>query len=173
MRHLRPILTLVAGLAGASLFAASALADCTGFKWPLDTELGWLAAGNDLMLKSGETLPAAPDKAIALTLQPAKSTTLPVAPGVKEQAVGEDTFSGWFTVPAGVKPGLYQVSLSTNGWIDVVQNGALAPSKGFSGRQECKTIHKSVRFEVGPGPLTVQVSGAPSESVRVTLHAAN
>ncbi len=172
MRHLRPILALAAGLAGASLFAASATADCTGFKWPLDTELGWLAAGNDVAVKSGGEIAEAPAKAIALTLTPAKSTSMPVAAGVKEQAVGDDTFSGWFTIPAGVKPGLYQVSLSTNGWIDVVQNGALIPSKGFTGRQECKAIHKSVRYDIGPGPVSIQITGAPAGTVRLTLSAA-
>ncbi len=147
-------------------------ADCTGFKWPLDTELGWLAAGGDLALATGDELPEVPAKAISLKLQPAKSVTMPVATGVKPQAVGADAFSGWFTIPAGVKPGLYQVSLSTNGWIDVAQSGALVPSKGFTGRQECKPIHKSVRYEIGPGPVTIQITGAPAETVRLTINAA-
>jgi len=169
MKYHRLFALWAVALAAGSV-ATSAHADCSGFKWPLDTELGWLAAGGDIALKSGAELPAAPAKAIALTLQPAKSVTMPVAAGVKEQAVGADTFSGWFTIPAGVKPGLYQVSLSTNGWIDVVQNGALVPSKGFTGRQECKTIHKSVRYDIGPGPITVQITGAPAETVRLTIN---
>lgn len=165
---------LSVALAAAVILCSSlAHADCTGFKWPLDTELGWLAAGSDLTLKSGDELPEVPAKAISLELQPAKSVSMPVAPGVKPDAVGADAFSGWFTVPAGVKPGLYQVSLSTNGWIDVAQNGALVPSKGFTGRQECKPIHKSVRYEIGPGPVTIQITGAPAETVRLTINAAN
>lgn len=170
MKYHRPLTTLALGLAGALFCVTSAAADCTGFKWPLDTEVKWLKAGDDLAIKSGTELPAAPAKAIALTLQPAKSVTMPVAPGVKPQAVGNDTFSGWFTIPAGLKPGLYQVSLSTNGWIDMAQGGALLPSKGFSGQQKCDVIHKSVRFELGgSGPVAVQITGAPTETVRVTL----
>jgi hypothetical protein len=160
------------GMAGAIASASVAHADCSGFKWPLDTELAWLAAGGDVALKSGGELSPVPAKAIALALKPSNTVTMPVTAGIKEQAIGADTFSGWFTIPAGVKPGLYQISISARAWIDVVQGGALVPSKGFSGRQECQAISKSVRFDLGPGPVTVQISGAPADSVRVTLNAA-
>ncbi len=170
MRHLRLLPALA--LAAAVAVPAASAEDCSGFKWPLDTEIGWLHAGDDIALKSGDEIPEAPAKAITLTLQPAKSVTMPVAPGVKPQAVSADSFSGWFNVAKGVKPGLYQVSLSTNGWIDVVQNGAVVPSKGFTGRQKCKAIHKSVRYEIGEGPFGIQISGAPTATVRLTINAA-
>lgn len=171
MNYQRSIPALALGLLGATLCASSALADCSGFKWPLDTELGWLAASGDVALKSGDELADVPAKAISLKLQPAKSVTMPVTAGVKPQAVSADAFSGWFTIPAGVKPGLYQVSLSSNGWIDIAQDGALVRSKGFTGRQECEAIHKSVRYEIGSGPVTVQITGAPVETVRLTISA--
>lgn len=169
-RRLLPALAL--GLAGTLLGASSALAECTGFKWPLDTELAWFNAGNDVAAKSGDEIAEVPAKAIALKLLPAKSVKMPVAAGVKEEVVGPNQFSGWITFPAGVKPGLYQVTLSTDGWIDVVQNGAVVHSKGFTGRRECKAFHKSVRYEVGAGPVSIQITGAPAETVRLTLNAA-
>jgi hypothetical protein len=172
MSHNRPLASLLVATAASLCCASAALADCSGFKWPLDTELAWLAAGGDVALKSGGELDALPAKAITLALKPSNTVTMPVTAGVKQQAIGADTFSGWFTIPAGVKPGLYQVSISARAWIDVVQGGALVPSKGFSGRQECQAISKSVRFDLGPGPVTVQISGAPADSVRVTLNAA-
>jgi hypothetical protein len=172
MNRTRFLLALAFGLSGAALGATTALADCTGFKWPLDTELTWFAAGGDVAAKNGDELAEVPSKAIALTLKPSKSVKLPVAAGVKEEAVGSDTFSGWVSFPAGVKPGLYQVTLSTDGWIDVVQNAALVHSKGFTGRRECDVLHKSVRYEIGPGPVSIQITGAPSEKVRLTLNAA-
>ena len=170
MKFARPLFAaLLCAAAAASLAAPAFAEDCTGFKWPLDTELAWLAANDDVAVKSEATLPALPGKAVALALQPAKSVKMPVAPGVKAQRIAADTFSGWFTIE-GVKPGLYQISLSDNGWIDAAQNGELISSKGFSGRQECKAIHKSVRFEIGEGPLTVQISGAPKEVIRITVN---
>jgi hypothetical protein len=172
MKHLRLLPTLILALVVTVPAGTASAEGCSGFKWPLDTEIGWLNAGDDVTLKSGDEMPETPAKAIALTLQPAKSVTMPVAAGVKPQAVSADSFSGWFNVAKGVKPGLYQVSLSTNGWIDVIQNGKLVPSKGFTGRQECKAIHKSVRYEIGEGPLSIQISGAPAETVRLTIRAA-
>ncbi len=169
----RPLLpALLIGLAAALSGASAASAECTGFKWPLDTELAWFNAGNDVAAKSGDELAEVPAKAVALKLLPAKTVKMPVAPGVKEEVVGPDQFSGWITFPAGVKPGLYQVTLSTDGWIDVVQNGAIARSKGFTGRRECKVFHKSVRYEVGAGPVSIQITGAPAETVRLTLNEA-
>lgn len=172
MSHDQSWASFLLGAAGAAFCASTALADCSGFKWPLDTELAWLAAGDDVAVKTAGEIPEAPAKAITLSLVPSRSVKQPVAPGVKEQAVGADTFSGWFTVPAGVKPGLYQISISARAWLDVVQGGVLVPSKGFSGRQECEAISKSVRFEIGPGPVTVQISGAPGQTIRLTLNAA-
>jgi len=169
MTYNRSRLALALTIAGALVASTPVLADCSGFKWPLDTELGWMAAGDDVKLSSGEALPALPGKAITLKLAPAKSVKMPVAVGVKEDRIASDTFSGWLTID-GMKPGLYQISLAANGWIDAAQNGALIRSKGFTGRQECKAIHKSVRFEVGSGPLTVQISGAPSETLRLTIN---
>lgn len=97
---------------------------------------------------------------------------MPVAPGVKSQAIGADTFSGWLTL-ADIKPGLYQISVSQNAWIDVAQSGAVLHSKAFTGARECKVLHKSVRFEIGSGPLTIEISGAPAKTVLLTVRAAN
>jgi hypothetical protein len=58
-------------------------------------------------------------------------------------------------------------------WIDAAQNGALVRSSAFTGQKVCKAIHKSVRFEIGTGPVTVQISGAPEQKVRLAIRAAN
>ncbi|MDH4981134.1 hypothetical protein [Hyphomicrobium sp. D-2] len=167
------MLALSALLAGV-VIASPAMADegCKGFKWPVDTEVGWLKADDHLQIKSGAEIDPQPTRAITLELEPAKDVKMPVAAGVKPQAIGAGTFSGWFTLPAGVKPGIYQVSLSTNGWLDAAQNGQLIRSNGFTGRRECDVIHKSVRFELGEGPVTIQISGAPKQTVLVTFKAA-
>lgn len=134
-----PMLAVATLLAGFALAGPSMAEEaCQGFKWPVDTELGWLKANDHLQLKSGAEIDPLPTRAIALELEPAKDVKMPVAPGVKPQAIGAGTFSGWFTLPASVKPGIYQVSLSTNGWIDAAQNGQLIRSSGFSGRRGCE-----------------------------------
>jgi hypothetical protein len=164
---------LAFGLAFAPLAMAADQKGCSGFNWPLDTELAWMAGSDDVSLKSGADIPAPPAKAITLALQPAKSVTMPVTPGIKKQAVGANTFSGWITLAGVEKPGLYQISLSRGAWVDVAQNGALVRSNAFTGQKDCAAIHKSVRFEIGTGPVTVQISGAPEQKVRLAIRAAN
>jgi hypothetical protein len=173
MKHCLTLFTLVFSLAFVPLAMAADQAGCSGFNWPLDTELAWMAASDDVPLQSGAEMPTPPAKAIALTLQPAKSVTMPVTPGIKKQAVGADTFSGWLTLSGVEKPGLYQITLSSGAWVDVAQNGALVRSSAFTGQKDCKAIHKSVRFEIGAGPVTVQISGAPEQKVRLAIRAAN
>jgi hypothetical protein len=153
--------------------AAAEEPGCSGFNWPLDTELAWMASSDDVALQSAAEIPAPPAKAISLALQSSKSVTMPVPPGIKKQAVGADTFSGWITLAGVEKTGLYQITLSHGAWIDVAQNGALVRSNAFTGSKECKVIHKSVRFEIGAGPVTVQISGAPAQKVRLAIRPAN
>jgi hypothetical protein len=173
MKHSLTLFTLAFGLTFAPLAMAAEQPGCSGFNWPLDTELAWMAGSDDVALESGAQIPAPPTKAVTLALKPAKAVTMPVTPGVKKQAVGADTFSGWLTLGGVEKPGLYQISLSDGAWIDVAQNGALVRSSAFTGQKDCKAIHKSVRFEIGAGPVTVQISGAPGQKVRLAIRAAN
>jgi hypothetical protein len=174
MKRFLSAVTIALGLGlGSCVAAAADEPGCSAFNWPLDTELAWMASSDDVALQSGAEFAAPPAKAITLSLQPAKSVTMPVTPGVKKQAVGGDTFSGWLTLAGVEKPGLYQVSLSVGAWIDVVQNGALVRSNAFTGDKDCKAIHKSVRFEIGSGPVTVQISGAPAQKVRLAIRPAN
>jgi len=157
-------------LASAPGFAQEA---CTGFKWPVDTEIGWMGAADSEAVATGATIPAPLAKALTLTLKPSKAETLPVVSGVKKQAVGSESFSGWFTIDKIEKAGTYQVSLSQNGWIDVAQDGKLVDSTAFTGNHECKSIRKSVRYELAPGSALIQIVGAPAETIKVTVREAN
>ncbi len=62
-----------------------------------------------------------------------------------------DTFGGVLEIDA-VEPGLYQITLSDDAWIDVIQNDAFVKSAAHSGRRDCADVHKSVRFQLGQGP---------------------
>lgn len=146
---------------------------CTGFNWPLETEVGWMSASQSESVQSGGKIAALPGKAITLSLKPSKSETLPVVSGVKKQAVGAESFSGWFTIDNVEKAGLYQVSLSKEGWIDVAQNGKLVDSTGFTGKRECLSLRKSVRYELQPGSALIQVVGVTADNIKVTVKPAN
>ncbi|HMN37725.1 MAG TPA: hypothetical protein PKD49_08460 [Hyphomicrobium sp.] len=146
---------------------------CRGFNWALDTEIGWMSAPDAEAMPSGGTLATPPAKAIALALKPSGSEALPVISGVKKQAVGADSFSGWIKIGRLEKAGAYHVSLSREGWIDVAQDGKLVDSTGFTGKPECTILRKSVSYELGPGETLIQIVGAPSDVIKVTIKPAN
>ena len=65
------------------------------------------------------------------------------------------------------RPGAYQVTLSGEGWIDLVQNSAALDSTDHSGAKNCPGLRKSVRFKVGAAPVTLQISGSPTNSIKI------
>ena len=159
-------------LLGAMAIPAAAQEDCTGFSFPVDTEIAWMRAADSEAVEAGAKLPSLPAKAVTLKLKLTREITLPVKSGRKKQAIGSGTYSGWIEIANLPKSGVYQISLSHDGWIDAAQNGELVQSQTFSGRPACKAVRKSVRYELGAGPAIVQVAGSPVETVKVTIREA-
>ena len=104
---------LLAALALA--VAGPARADCAHFKWSVADERTWFASASPLPPETGEAKPGA-GYAVALS----KDVKLPVAP---ERAPSEGSYAAVLNVPK-LDAGLYQVTLSAEAWVDVVQNGA-------------------------------------------------
>jgi len=158
------------GLAvGAALLAASALpafaqdAVCSKLAWPLGKERALLTGSVDLV-PSGTTRKAMPDRALSLMLKKG-ADGLPVAPGKPADAT---KFSGFVIVPVSAA-GDYLVSLSSEGWIDAVQDGASLTSTAHTGDEHCPGLRKSVRFTLGAKPLTLQISNAPGDHVEIAI----
>jgi hypothetical protein len=158
----RSALAAVAMLAGVGV--ASAQQGCDGFKWSVAREHAWFQAGPP-SLASGGAL-AAPDGAVALTLSPVAQVHFAAAP---ERAPKDGTFGGTFTVNGVAAPGLYQISLSDEAWIDVVQNGAIVVSKDFSGKKDCPGLRKSVRFELAASAAVIEISNASADAINVAV----
>ena len=108
-----------------------------------------------------------------LKLKPQASVTYPIAPSGKSKADAKEEFGGVLTFDGVAKPGVYQVTLSSRGWIDVVQGGAALSTVGHTGMKDCDAIRKSVRFEIGSGPFAVQLSGVPQDTIKIAVRAAN
>ena len=71
------------------------------------------------------------------------------------------------------KPGLHQITLSAEAWVDVVQDGRFLRSVAFSGRSGCAAMRKSVRFELQQRPATIQISGASGQRINLIVTPAN
>ena len=63
-------------------------------------------------------------------------------------------------VSSAPKAGLYTISLSAGGWVDVVQDGHLLKPKAFSGATDCDGIRKTMKYELSASPFVLQISGA-------------
>jgi hypothetical protein len=73
--------------------------------------------------------------------------------------------AAWCDCPALAKAGIYQITLSDDAWIDVIQNGRYARSVGSTGRSDCPGVRKSVRLDLDASPVVLQVSGVAPETI--------
>ena len=70
-------------------------------------------------------------------------------------------------------PGIYQVTVSRDAWIEVFENGRRLPFVGASEAKGCDGVRKSTRFALAPGDLVlVQISGASQPSIKVAFEEA-
>lgn len=153
--------------------AAEQAAGCDEFLWPLATEIAWFQADTSETVASGAKLATLPaDKAIALDLVPMPEATLPAKPTSTPKPGDTEKFGGFVTIEAFPQPGAYQVAISASGWLDVVQNGTALEAIAHTGAPRCNLLRKSVRFEIGAGPVSVQVSGVPKDSIKIAIRPA-
>jgi len=160
------LLVALALLGPASARAAEEPSGCDKFKWPIDRERAALTAPDRPKLASGTEIAAAAPSAMLITLRPPGEAALPSPP---ERTPKEGTFAGFarFTVPP--KPGVYTVSLSAGGWIDVVQDGHVLKPKAFSGATDCDGIRKTVKYELAASPFVLQFSGVRDDSISAAI----
>ncbi|MGE3150513.1 MAG: hypothetical protein AB7K04_15765 [Pseudorhodoplanes sp.] len=157
---------LCAALAAFLLACTPALAQgqgCSAFKWPLERERTLLV--NASAVASGEGI--APSAGVLLKLVPFADARLPYAPERAPKKPG--SFAGFVNVAAPSAPGVFRVTLSADGWIDVIQNGRVVKSGDFSGVTGCDGLRKSVKFELSAQPFVVQITDAPDPTIRLTV----
>jgi hypothetical protein len=140
---------------------------CDKFKWPIDKERATLT-GTDLpKFASGANVTFPIPWASIVALAPFADAKLPVAP--ERAPKSPASFAGFLKLPAPAKPGTYKITLSSEGWIDVVQDGHAVKSTAFSGAIGCEGVRKSVKFDLAAKPLTVELSGVPDTTVKIAV----
>lgn len=165
------VATGVALIAPLPLLAAGT-GGCDSFDFPVATDLLWMQNADAETVASGAKLAAPPAKAINVTLKPMAEVTYVLSPEGKSKP--EDSpFGAVITIESLPSPGLYQVSLSAKGWIDVVQNGAALKAVAHSGKSDCEALRKSVRFDIKDGPITLQLSGIAAPAIKITIRKAD
>lgn len=146
--------------------------DCISFAWPIATEIEWLKAADTQAVASGETLDARPQKAIALSLLPTSNVKFVIGPPAKRKNASAETFGGIVQFAGAHEAGTYQISLPKRGWIDVVQNGKALVSTAHSSKTGCDALRKSVRFDIPPGPFSIELSGFTEDAIKFAIRRA-
>src|SRR5712672_4401480 len=153
-------------LLGAPAIAAEEPSGCDKFKWPIERERAALTAPDRTKLTSGSELAALPPTGVTLALRAPAEATLPSPP---ERAPKEGTFAGLASIKAAPRAGIYTISLSAGGWVDVVQDGHFLKPKAFSGATDCDGIRKTMKYEIGASPFVLQISGTKEDSVSIAI----
>ena len=160
------LLIALALLGAAPAWAAEEPSGCDKFKWPIDRERAALTAPDRMKLASGGELAALPSTGVTLGLRTPAEAKLPSPP---ERAPKEGTFAGFASFKNAPKPGIYTVSLSAGGWVDLVQDGHFLKPKAFSGATDCDGIRKTMKYELSASPLVLQVSGTREDSISIAI----
>ena len=164
---MKPLLFLL----GLWMSAAPALAQepsgCNKFKWPLDKERATLAGSDLPKVASGSRISWPLPFATTLTLLPVTEAKLPVDP--ERAPKSNNAFSGFIEAPAPAQSGTYKITLSLEGWIDVVQDGQRLKSMTATGATGCDGVRKSVKFQLAATPFTVQLSGIDANSIGIAI----
>jgi hypothetical protein len=142
-------------------------AGCEKFAWPLARERAWFAASDKASVTAGDTLSNLPKGAFVVRLHPASQASFALPPEREPRS------DGWFgaalSFPAVERTGIYQVTLSDDAWVDVIQDGRYVRSVGSSGRSDCPGLRKSVRMELGLSPFILQLSGVASDAIVIAI----
>ena len=160
------ILIALASFGAAPAWAADEPSGCDKFKWPIERERAALTAPDRVRLASGGELAGLPATGVTLALVVPADAKLPTPP---ERVPKEGTFAGFANIKAAPKAGLYTVSLSSGGWVDVVQDGHFLKPTAFSGATDCDGIRKTMKYELTATPFVVQVSGTSDNSISIAI----
>jgi hypothetical protein len=154
-----------------ALFGPARAADdgCEKFAWSLARERAAFAATGKTVITAGETLAALPAGALVIRLQQGAQASFEMPPERKPRT--ELWHGGMVRLPALAKAGIYQITLSDDAWIDVIQNGRYARSVGSTGRSDCPGVRKSVRLDLDASPVVLQVSGVAPDTIAITIGA--
>jgi len=153
-------------LAATPARSAEEPSGCDKFKWNIDHERAALTAPDRPKLASGTEMASLTSSGVILALGAPAEARLPSPP---ERAPKEGTFAGFVSFKVAPKPGLYTISLSAGGWVDLVQDGHALKPKAFSGATDCDGIRKTMKYELSASPFVLQVSGVRENSVSIAI----
>ena len=138
--------------------------NCSKFKWDIARERGWILASTET-LQSGGSFAFGP-KGYKIQLSAGGQLHFAAPP---ERAPQPGRFGAILKLQGLPKPGIYQIALSNEAWLDVIANGKRLKSVDFSGQKNCPGVRKSVRFNLKPTQVILQISNAKNASISIAV----
>lgn len=160
------LILMVTLLGATSALAAEEPSGCDKFKWNIDRARAALTAPDRAKLNTGSEMASLPANAFTLNLVAPDNAKLPTPP---ERAPKDGTFAGFTKITESPKAGLYTVSLSVGGWVDMVQDGHFLKPVAFSGATDCEGIRKTMKYQLSASPVVLQISGARESTISVAI----
>jgi hypothetical protein len=157
---------LVVALAAGPCFAQEPIG-CDKFKWPLDKERATLTGTGLPKVASGDRISWPIPFATTVGLVPFANAKLPTAP--ERAPKSPSSFGGFVQISAPARAATYKITLSSEGWIDVIQDGHAIKSSAFSGATGCEGVRKSAKFPLAAQPFTVKLSGVPASTIGIAI----
>ena len=65
------------------------------------------------------------------------------------------------------RAGRFQLTLSDEAWVDIIQDGHFVRAVGMIARSDCPGVRKTVRFDLAASPIVVQVSGVSADTISI------
>lgn len=158
-------IVLIAGLLAPAFAQGAEPSGCDKFKWPMTHEQAALSATPAATLESGATLPF--NAAAQLHLAPFAEAKLDMPP--ERGPKTSPSYAGAVKLDAPATAATVKVSISGEGWIDVVQGGRFVKPVAFSGAADCPGLRKSVKFPLAAEPATIQLSDVKGQEISLIV----
>jgi hypothetical protein len=142
-------------------------AACDRFGWSLKREQEWFGRSGIPEVSSGAKRPAVPESAFVLSLDSDSDASFVMPPERKSRS--ENGFGGSISFEKVPRAGLYHVTLSQDGLVDIIQNGHYLKKKASASQRACPGIRRSIRVDLTDGPLVLQFNGVEYPSVTVAI----
>lgn len=139
---------------------------CDRYSFPVQRELEWFEQIT-LKLPSGAKRAMLPERAFSLSLEADGHSSLVMPPERKSRQ--ENGYGGAVSFDSVPRAGLYQVTLSDDGLIDVIQDGKYLRKIGSATRRDCAGVRRVLRVQLAAGPLVLQLGGVDLPAVNIAI----
>jgi len=106
-----------------------------------------------------------PGRAADVTLHPTRKVNYVAQP----EKPGGSVAHGGMVAVAIAEAGIYQISLSSGAWIDVLKDGAPVISSAHAPGPPCSGIRKTVQFPLPPGRAVIQISANADPAIQIMV----